>query len=215
MPPTGALNIPAIPAPAPQPIIIIISRGGSPTHRPNWLAKAAPADAIGPSAPAEPPNPKVRVDAIIGPYVYVDGISYCLSFTILPILLSPCSIFRLKPYRCRATVSTIPASGITSRAQFTSSALKCDTNNTDIHFMVDLSMNAHPPVISPTRDASTYNDTDGGNEPNRHSFWAVTKGGSTGGTFDVEESWGGGVFCEDIGDMWENVYYILTHFIVH
>jgi hypothetical protein len=43
----------------------------------------------------------------------------------------------------------------------------------------------------------------------------VTKGGSTGGTFDVEEFWGGGVFCEDIGDMWENVYYILTHFVVH
>ena len=67
IPPIGALNMPAIPAPAPHPMIIIISRGGSPTHRPSWLASAAPVEAIGPSAPADPPNPRVSVDAIIGP----------------------------------------------------------------------------------------------------------------------------------------------------
>ena len=34
--------------------------------------------------------------------------------------------------------------------------------------MMDLSRNAHPPVISPTSAASTYSDTDGGKDPSCH-----------------------------------------------
>lgn len=60
----GDLNIPAIPAPAPQPIIILTRLGASLNRVARLLPKAAPVFAIGPSDPAEPPNPRVTVLAM-------------------------------------------------------------------------------------------------------------------------------------------------------
>ena len=83
-PPTGALNMPAIPADAPQAIITFVKAGVMPNSRPILLPIAAPAYAIGPSDPADPPNPNVIELARIGEYVslWVDGIydvpGFCL-----------------------------------------------------------------------------------------------------------------------------------------
>ncbi len=68
-PPTGALNMPAIPADAPQAIITFVKAGVMPNSRPILLPIAAPAYAIGPSDPADPPNPNVIELARIGEYV--------------------------------------------------------------------------------------------------------------------------------------------------
>ena len=65
-PPTGALNIPAIPAPAPQASRIRTDSSESLNHRARLLPIAAPVHALGPSAPAEPPNPIVTVQPNIG-----------------------------------------------------------------------------------------------------------------------------------------------------
>ena len=59
IPPTGALKIAAIPAPAPQAIMTVSILAGMRNSRPTLLAIAAPEYAIGPSAPAEPPHPRV------------------------------------------------------------------------------------------------------------------------------------------------------------
>ena len=66
-PPAGALKIPAIPAPAPQPTRIMSMRGETLKNDPIRLPMPAPAYAIGPSEPADPPNPSVRALAIIDP----------------------------------------------------------------------------------------------------------------------------------------------------
>ena len=63
MPAIGALKIPAIPAAAPQPTIIIRIRGDMRNQAPRLDPMAAPVYTIGPSAPTEPPNPMVTDEA--------------------------------------------------------------------------------------------------------------------------------------------------------
>ena len=65
MPPTGDLNIAAIPAPAPHAINTITASLSSLNKRAMLLPIAPPANAIGPSAPAEPPAPRVSAVMII------------------------------------------------------------------------------------------------------------------------------------------------------
>ncbi len=64
MPAIGALNMPAIPAAAPQPTRIIRMRGDIRKCAPRFEPMAAPVNTIGPSAPTEPPNPIVTELAI-------------------------------------------------------------------------------------------------------------------------------------------------------
>ena len=75
-PPIGDLKMPAIPAPAPHPIIRSIMLCGNPNIRAALLPIAAPVVAIGPSEPAEPPNPRVKELAIMGAIITLDLMSY-------------------------------------------------------------------------------------------------------------------------------------------
>ena len=65
-PPIGALKMPAMPAPAPHPTKIRTASGVSPNHLPMQLPIAPPEYAPGPSAPADPPNPTVSQQPIMG-----------------------------------------------------------------------------------------------------------------------------------------------------
>ena len=59
MPAMGALNIPAMPAAAPQPTRIIRILGDILNMEPRFEPIAEPVYTIGPSAPTEPPKPMV------------------------------------------------------------------------------------------------------------------------------------------------------------
>ena len=59
IPAIGALNMPAIPAAAPHPTIIMSTLGDMRNSDPMVEPIAAPVNTIGPSAPTEPPNPMV------------------------------------------------------------------------------------------------------------------------------------------------------------
>ncbi len=69
MPAIGALNIPAMPAAAPQPTRIISVRGDIRNHEPTFEPMAAPVYTIGPSAPTEPPKPMVIDEATMEVYM--------------------------------------------------------------------------------------------------------------------------------------------------
>ncbi len=63
MPAIGALNTDEMPAAAPQPSSVAVFCGLVPSQRPKFDPIAAPMVTIGPSAPAEPPEPIVAVAA--------------------------------------------------------------------------------------------------------------------------------------------------------
>ena len=64
MPAIGALNTAAMPAAAPQPSSVARFSGVAPSQRPMFDPMTEPIVTIGPSAPADPPEPIVSVDAI-------------------------------------------------------------------------------------------------------------------------------------------------------
>ncbi|MDO4320502.1 MAG: hypothetical protein Q4C34_07995 [Bacteroidales bacterium] len=128
-PPIGALNIPAMPAPAPQPIIIIISLGSRRHRRPILLPTAPPAYAIGPSEPADPPIPSVTVLVSTGVKHIDNGMSYRCLLSTLPSLRDGCSRFWCNTYRCNMPVNNMPATGTISSIQFAPQASICDVIN--------------------------------------------------------------------------------------
>ena len=69
IPAIGALNIPAMPAAAPHPTIIISTRGDMRNACPRVEPMAAPVNTMGPSAPTDPPKPMVMELAMSEVYV--------------------------------------------------------------------------------------------------------------------------------------------------
>ena len=69
IPAMGALNMPAMPAAAPQPTSIISMRGDRRKAEPRLEPIEAPVYTMGPSAPTEPPKPMVTELAIRDVYM--------------------------------------------------------------------------------------------------------------------------------------------------